>query len=286
MIYRSPKTKSGLFTWILVALLGVTSLLVLGLTVWTVWGRSSLHYELTPSHVVIAFGPTVVEIARDEITELTLIERPTRARRLVGSAMPGLYQGLWSFEETGRIVLYATQRQPLVVIETADGKWGINPEDPESFVAAVERGATGTFEPVGASAAGGYVIMFAGVALILGTTFGVGMYLGRLSGGIRYELGPDSLRIYGSWRPVDIPYRDIKSVAIENPGGIPARMWGVAMPGLYWGVFAWKAVGPGLRLCATRLKPLVVIRTGQRTYGLSPEDDAGFVEQLQRRIRR
>src|SRR5690606_34345928 len=130
------------------------SLVVVGLSVWTVWGLFTLRYDVTQADVVITFGPTVVEIDREQITELTLIERPTRGRRHVGTSITGLKQGLWSFEETGRITLYATTTSSVVVIATTDGKWGSSPADAHGFLSAVEGGEPGTFDPVRASATG------------------------------------------------------------------------------------------------------------------------------------
>jgi len=286
MIYRPQKAKTGSFIWIFSLLMGSVTLLVLGLSVWTAWGISTLHYDVTPTQVIITFGPTVVEIDRDQIEKASIIERPTRGRRIMGTSMPGLKQGRWSFQETGRITLYATTTESLVVIETPDRKWGISPADAQSLLSALERGTPGTFEPVGVSATSGVAFLFIIACFTLVTTVGVGLYVLRLSRNIRYELGSDALRIHGSWRPIEIPYKAIDAVSIESPDGMPLRVWGTGMPGLHWGAYSWKALGPSLRLYGTRLKPLVVVRTDQRTYGLTPEDDAGFVDELKRMIKK
>ena len=286
MIFYPPKPRTGSLVWLLTLLTGLATLVVLGLSIWTAWGRATLRYDVTPAHLAITFGPSVVEIDRDQVRQVSLVERPTRGRRHVGTNMPGLKQGTWSFEETGRITLYATTTDALVVIETADRKWGISPEDPQAFMAAVASGGSGTFAPVRQSATGGVVMLFVVSALLIATTVSISVFLRRLAGTMRYEIGPDALRIYGGWRPIEVPYRAIESVSIENPSGVPLRIAGVGMPGLHWGPHQWKAVGPGLRLYSTRLKPLVVVRAGRRTYGLSPERDTEFVDELSRKIRR
>src|SRR5690606_25304645 len=121
-------------------------------------------------------------------------------------------------------------------------------------------------------------------ALMIVLTVGFTVYMRRLSGGIRYELAKEALLIYGSGRPVEVPYSSLETASSESPSGMPFRVMGVSLPGLHWGNYSWKQLGPGLRLYATRLKPLVVIRAGKRTFGLTPQDDKGFVEALQRKI--
>jgi hypothetical protein len=51
-----------------------------------------------------------------------------------------------------------------------------------------------------------------------------------------------------------------------------------------WGSFSWRSLGPNVKLYVTRLQPLVVLQTGGRTVGLSPEDAEGFARELKRRI--
>jgi len=277
--------------WVVALVAGLTSLLVLGLAVWTAWGLATLRYEVTPGGVLVTYGPSRVEIGRDEITRLYLLERPTGGRRIAGSSLPGLKQGLWAFNETGRISLYATTTADLVVIETADRTWGLSPADPRAFLEAAgtaSGGPTRAFAPARPKEGGGaaWVAVLFGVALLVTATgLGTVVYLRRVAGTIGYELGLDALRIHGSWRPIVIPYRDITGVSIESPPGLPLRVAGISLPGLHWGAYSWKSVGPGLRLYATRLSPLVVVRTGKRrTYGLTPERDAEFVAELRRRI--
>lgn len=284
MIYRPPKAKVGSFLWFFTILMGLATILVLWVSIRMVWGIGTLRYEVTPTEAVIVFGPSVIHIDREHITEITHLEGPTRGRRLVGTSTPGLKEGSWSFAETGRITLYATTTRSLVVIETADRKWGISPEDPQGFIDAVRTGQAAVFDPVQVSSTGSVLFGFFMSALILLVTAGVVLYMRRLATGIGYELGPDELIIHGSWRPIRVPYNSIESVSIENPPGYPVRYMGTGMPGLHWGSFGWKQLGPNVKIYATRLKPIVVVRTGNQTIGLSPEDDTGFLKELERMV--
>lgn len=284
MIYRPPKAEAGSATWIFSVLMGLIAVGVAVLVGHTIWGAATMRYEVTPSQAIIVYGPTVIGIDRDEIVDISYFESPTRGRRLVGTSMAGLKQGSWSFAETGRISLYATTTQDLVVIETDKGKWGISPADPEAFLAALDTGQPGTFRPVRQSALAGLIVSVVLVVALLGFAIGLALYMRRLTSTIRYELTDDALLIHGSLRPVRIPYAKIDSVRIETPGGHPWKTVGTSLPGLQWGSFSWKALGPNVKLYATRLQPLVVLRTGSQTVGLSPEDAKGFAQELQRRI--
>lgn len=66
----------------------------------------------------------------------------------MGTGLPGLQQGRWTFAETGPIILYSTRLSHVTVIETSTGSWGITPADPEAFAKALADGQAGRFEPV------------------------------------------------------------------------------------------------------------------------------------------
>lgn len=269
----------------------VLLVILLAAVLWPIWiavsttlGARTLVYEITPSEVVITYGLKKTRIDRSEITAVELIEQPTRGRRVFGTNVPGLKEGRWSFEETGRITLFATSLTPLLVIETESGKWGISPQDPQAFLAAVESGATGAFQPVPSGGSGPFIALLLLVLLTAGIVVVLIFYIFRVSRNIAYELTDDAVLIHGSWRPVKIPYAKITGVRIANPEGVPLRLFGIGMPGLHWGSYGWKQAGPNLQLYATRLKPLVLISAGARTFGVTPEDDERFAAELKRRI--
>lgn len=269
----------------------VLLVILLAAVLWPIWiavsttlGARTLVYEITPSEVVITYGLKKTRIDRSEMIAVELIERPTRGRRIFGTNVPGLKQGRWSFEETGRITLFATSLTPLLVIETESGKWGISPQEPQAFLEALETGATGEFQPVPGGGAGPLIALLLIVLLTAGIVVGLIVYVFRVGRNIAYELGDDGVLIHGSWRPVRIPYEKITGVRIANPDGVPWRLFGIGMPGLHWGSYGWKQAGPNLQLYATRLKPLVLISAGARTFGITPEDDERFVEELKKRI--
>ena len=285
MIYRPPKANAGPAVWIFAGVTVIAAVVVAWLGISSLWGSATLRYEVTGAHAIIHWGPTAIEIDRDSIVDVAFIESPTRGRRHVGINMAGLKQGRWSFAETGPVSLYATTTRGLVTIEAAGQKWGISPAEPEAFIEALETGQPGVFEPVEQSAAAGLTFMAILTLVIVALPAGLITSLRRLVRNIGYELRDDELWIHGSWRPVRIPYRTIDSVRVEErPAGHTTRIVGTALPGLMWGSFSWRSLGPNVKLYVTRLQPLVVLQTGGRTVGLSPEDAEGFSRELKRRI--
>lgn len=256
------------------------------MAIYTLWGASTLAYELTSQEVLIVFGPSTSRIERSSIQRAEVIEAPAGARRVVGTSIPGLYQGRWSMAEKGSVSLYATSMERLVLIEATDGKWGISPQDPEAFLAALAGGETGSFAPAARGDVTGFAVLAAtplAVALIVALTL---FRLLRMSRGIRYELTSKELLIHGGGKSISLPYRKIESVKLADPGGAPRSVFAVAAPGIYWGSFRWPQAAPNLKLHATRLRPLVLVKCGPVTYGLSPEKADKFIATLKERLRR
>src|SRR5690606_2680176 len=168
----------------------------IALMVYTIWGALTMRYDVTPRGLTIHFGPSRIEMARDEITEVEIHASLTRARRRFGTAFPGFYQGRWSFAETGPISLYATSLDTLVVIETERERYGISPEDPAAFLRALEAGEPAQFSAVSRDAAWGLSALGVGLLIILLLSVVI-VGQSRVRGRIAYELGPDVLVIHG-----------------------------------------------------------------------------------------
>jgi len=281
-----PVSKSNPRAWLraTIGLVIVTGLVVVGLLVHSIWGSATLSYTITDDTVGIRYGPTFARIPRSQITDVRIHDELTGARRHFGTAITGLYQGAWSFRETGRITLYATDLDRLVVIEAEGRQWGISPADPEGFMQVLMSGGTGTFEPVRrASTPGLLALSLLPVAAIALSLMVIYPFL-SVAGKVFYELDADALVIHGGNRRVKIPYATVTGVEVKNPVGRPWRIFGVSLPGLYWGDFSWRGAGPSLKMYATSLRPLVVVSCGKRTYGISPKDPDEFVAELKRRL--
>lgn len=284
MLFPAPRKKPGWVLWFLVALVVATTLFPLWLLVKDVWGVATLTYEITPGAVLIEFGPRTTRIERGEIIDATIIEEPSRGRRLFGTSFPGLKEGRWSFAETGPIRLVSTTTRPLTVIETAQGKWGISPADPERFIDTLNAGGAGRFEPVESQAFWGLVALSLVPLLSCGVMAGVIRYVVGLYRNIGYELTDEGVLIHGARRPKLVPYAKIDDVKEASPAGTPWRTFGVGMPGMYWGAFSWKEAGRHVNLYATRLRPIVLIQAGSRTYGITPEESDRFLAELRARL--
>src|SRR5690606_24932594 len=125
MRFEPVKSNPKAALWSMMGLVILLALVLVGVIVYSAWGGATLSYALTESGVEIVYGPSHVHIPREEITGVQVYERLSGGRRLFGTALPRLRQGLWSFNETGRITLYASTTDGMVVIETAGGRWGI-----------------------------------------------------------------------------------------------------------------------------------------------------------------
>lgn len=269
--------------WAFIIFVALAAVLPMGLMARVIWGTANLSYEVTRDEVVITFGPGETRIPLSNVTDVSIIDQPTRGRRIVGTSMPGLQEGTWSFEETGRITLYSTSTRPLTVIEAGDRKWGISPADPEGFRRAVEAREPAVFEVASRSspnAAFGFLMLPLIVVFLVG---GIIFYTLRVLKGIRYELGSDALLIHGGWSPIRVPYDKITHAAEASPQGLPWRTFGIGLPGLHWGSFSWRNAGPNLRIYSTRLRPLVLLRVGVQTIGISPADPEAFLHELGKR---
>jgi len=248
----------------------------------------NMQYAVSPESIRIRSGFSTKEIPLDAVTDVWRPERLTGGVRLFGTATSNLRTGRYRFNETGDITLYATLLNAMVVIETADGRYGLTPEDPEALMAAIGSRTTATFKPAGGTgrAAASMLIPVALVVVAaVGTVYATGL-VGRFPQALRYELGPDGLTIRTGLRPVHIGYGEVKHVELASPKGFPVRIAGAAVGSLLWGRFRWPGAGPNLRLYGTRIKPLVLLRLRDgRTFGITPEEDERFVAALQQRLR-
>jgi len=99
---------------------------------------------------------------------------------------------------------------------------------------------------------------------------------------MRYELGQQALTlIFGPilrWR---IPLREIKEVEVKD---LTLSIWAATrLPGIALFSIYYSNVGI-VRMCATRAsKRIVLIRTANATYGVTPEEQDEFTLALQAR---
>lgn len=250
----------------------------------TMWGAKDLHYILTETTLEISYGPTQVEIPRDEILSVEQVA-VTGGNRLFGTSLPGLQEGTWSFPETGRIELYSTELRLLTVVETASQKYGISPADAAGFLSALKEGETGRWDPVPTQAATAATIMTGFVLVIIAGTL---VLLVAVTVGLKdvlYVLDSDGVLIQMGWLKARVPYKAIEAVEKASPQGRPLRTMGTAVPGLYWGSFYFGKEKLRVKLYATQYTPLVLIRAGKYTYGVSPADADGFIAEVSRRAR-
>jgi hypothetical protein len=284
--FGTVRTKiSVLWLKYLMLLLSLVMLLPLGLLFQTVRGAATMSYIIHPDNLVIRYGSQHSILLSDirAVGELHL----TGLSRIAGTSAPGLYEGNWRSQETGPIKLYATHLDSVVVIITEGTTYGITPADPAAFIAALEKHQVGTFAP--ATPKGNPVVaLLPMILLVLVLIPGLWIMMGyiwRFPERLTYELGDSALVIETGWRPVRVPYGEIETVEETTLTGWPMRLVGTSLAGLHWGSFSWSAVpGKRINLYATQLKPLVLIRAGKRSLGLSPADGDGFVSALRERI--
>lgn len=97
---------------------------------------------------------------------------------------------------------------------------------------------------------------------------------------MRYELAPDGLRIrYGPLLHYHIPYDSIRWVWTHNFEHRP-YVRRVSSPGLLLHGALFPGVGK-VFMCATANKGrIMLISTGSQTYGITPQDEEGFLHAL------
>lgn len=248
----------------------------------------NMQYQVTPDALRIRSGFSTEEIALDAVTAVWRPETLSGAVRKFGTATSNLRTGRWSFRETGDITLFATRLDTLVVIDAGGRRYGVTPEDPEAFIAALEARAPATFEPLGGTGRASASMLIPILVVVVAAV--VTLYATGIAGGfpqkLRYELGPEGLAIRTGFRPVHVAYSEVERVEVASPSGYPIRLYGTAVGSLLWGRFRWPAAGPNLHLYCTRMKPLVLLhlRDG-RTIGITPEEDERFVAEFKRRMR-
>lgn len=248
---------------------------------------ANMQYQVTATAVRVRSGLRNVEVPLAEVVDVTLVEKPTGGLRVFGTGLPGLKTGRWRFTETGDINLYATQLDALVVVDAGDDRWGLSPSDPQGFMQAIANRTPGTFQPPGSLPR--VLLGLAVPVLLVVVAAGAVLYtmgaVGRFGKALRYELGPEGLTIRTGLRPVRIGYREIGQVETASPKGFPLRLAGASVGGLLWGRFRWPEAGPKLRLYATRMKPLVLLRLKDgRTFGITPAQSEQFVAAVEQRL--
>ncbi|MFZ5814797.1 MAG: PH domain-containing protein [Bacillota bacterium] len=95
---------------------------------------------------------------------------------------------------------------------------------------------------------------------------------------LQYELTPEALVITYAWEEVEIKRSAIRQVRVITPtGGI--RQYGTGLPGLQHGRWSFRETGT-IFLYSTTTRPLTVIETAGRTYGISPSEPDSFQRAL------
>lgn len=102
--------------------------------------RRNLGYELTSRELVIHGGWKPVSLPYRNIGGVEVAEPVGVPRKAYAVSMPGLYWGSFTWMQVApRVKLYATRLRPLVVIECGGETYGLSPDKPEAFVAALKE---------------------------------------------------------------------------------------------------------------------------------------------------
>src|SRR5690625_4863214 len=269
MRFAAAEGKSQRLFWIFMAIIVIVFAITVWLLIRTMWGAKTLSYTVTSDAITITYGPDDVNIDKASITDVYIIQQPTKGVRRMGTSITGLKEGRWSFAETGAIRLYASTTEELVIIETDEQKWGISPHDAELFINTFFAGQSGNFPPRQATDSSALIGVSLSLAVAILVMFAITYYIIRITRTAHYRLTDEKLLIHGGLRPVSIPLHKITSAELMEPMGMPHRLFGIGMPGLHWGSFSWKAVGPNLKIYATRLRPLIVLKSKGRTWGIT-----------------
>ena len=97
-----------------------------------------------------------------------------------------------------------------------------------------------------------------------------------------FAIGDRRLRLLkNGWPSTEIPLDEIRTIALLDQDALSGSLKILGMGGLfgYYGLFRSPTLG-SYRLHATRAGGLVLVRTGSRTFVLTPEPADGFAEAL------
>ncbi len=123
------------------------------------------------------------------------------------------------------------------------------------------------------------------VPFMIGIIIGGGaLFLAALFPTIRYELRPTTLAlIFGPWTVYQIPYSEIKKVSWQDLS--VSIVSSFRLPGFAMWRVPYNDVGM-VKMCATSAaKHILLIRTGQDQYGITPADEQRFVSELMARVK-
>ncbi len=123
---------------------------------------------------------------------------------------------------------------------------------------------------------------FRGIAIAV-TVAGGGTAIGAWALAPRaFEIGDGALRILrNGWPSTSIPLADVRSAGPTDPEVLRGAVRVVGVGGLFgtYGLFRSPTLGP-VRLDATRMSGLVLVRTARRAHLLTPDRPEEFVEAL------
>ena len=100
---------------------------------------------------------------------------------------------------------------------------------------------------------------------------------------LRYSLEPRALIVHYRGR-ISIPYREIKSLVYLCEPPPMRKMAGTNFGAIRFGRFRVEGVGTVQMYAADARHPLLVIRTAERCYGLTPPNPARFHQELLARL--
>jgi hypothetical protein len=254
------------------------------------WALAPRGFSLEAGQVRIERPLRSVAVPFRAVTSASLLP-PGALRgavRLGGSGgLFGYYGRYWS-KTLGAFRLYATRREGLVRIDTADERFVLSPEPAERFLeeilARAPEARSGADAPLARRPVGRRAKLAIGAALLLVPL----VVLGVLGASWAWKpvgalVGERAVVIERQWAgPVEIPFAEIREVEILPPEALRGarRVAGYSGGGVHYGRFQSQALG-GFQLYAWRFGPAVLLETSEGRVVLTPEDPVRFAEDVQ-----
>jgi hypothetical protein len=213
-----------------------------------------------------------------------------RAVRLGGSGgLFGYYGRFWS-RSLGAFRLYATRRDGLVRIDTADERFVLSPDAPERFLGEVlsrapQAASEASVPPVRGISRRTKLALAAAMAVV---PLAVGAVLAASWAGapVAARVSPEAVIIERRWRgPIEIPLVAIRSAGVLSPAGLcgARRVAGYSGTEVHYGRFRTEALG-GFQLYAWRRGPAVLLETSGGPVVLTPDEPDRFVAEVVRAV--
>lgn len=257
--------------------IGVLATFAIGAGAVVVFGTTHVVYAVHGREVVVEASLAFLDEGRRAQVERAELIEVSGGRRLRGTGRPDYCSGYFSYTETGEVWQATRCGREVVLLETHEGRWIVEPADRHGFVAAVEAGSDARFEAAAPHrrwppwSLGFLAGLFAVIVAFVGGSL--------LRGPLHYEVEAGRLSVPGIVGRFDVSLSGAKAWRDRRGRRRWLRAFGVGTTSLHLGVY--RGEGRWLRVAATRLDDVVFVEADGRVFVLSAESPDALLAALE-----